>query len=129
MLVRAVMEGVALNINWLFGYYEKFVKRKVPSIRIMGGGAQSDLWCSIIASTLDRRIEQVADPLNAQLRGIALWALVCMGEITLDEAAARVPVARTFDPDPADREVYAHHMREYKKLYGSVKGFYKRMNS
>ncbi|MCB8998147.1 MAG: hypothetical protein H6528_12730 [Actinobacteria bacterium] len=60
---------MALNINWLFGYYEKFVKRKVPSIRIMGGGAQSDLWCSIIASTLDRRIEQVADPLNAQLRG------------------------------------------------------------
>ena len=128
MLVRAVMEGVALNINWLFGYYEKFVKRTVPSIRIMGGGAQSDLWCSIIASTLDRRIEQVADPLNAQLRGVALWALVCMGEITLDEAAARVPVARTFDPVPADRDVYAHHMREYKKLYGTVKGFYKRMN-
>ena len=55
-------------------------------------------------------------------------ALVCMGEITLDEAAARVPVAQTFDPIPADRDVYAHHMREYKKLYGTVKGFYKRMN-
>ena len=51
-----------------------------------------------------------------------------MGEITLDEAAARVPVAQTFDPIPADRDVYAHHMREYKKLYGTVKGFYKRMN-
>jgi len=128
MMVRAVMEGVALNINWLFGYYEKFLKRRVPSIRIMGGGAQSDLWCSIIASTVDRRIEQVADPLNAQLRGVALWALVCKGELTLDEAAARIPIARTFDPDPADRETYAHHMREYKKLYGTVKGFYRRMN-
>lgn len=128
MMVRSVMEGVALNINWLFGYYEKFLKRQVPSIRILGGGAQSDLWCSIIASTLDRRIEQVADPLNAQLRGVALWALVCRGELTLSEAAARVPVARTFDPDPADREVYAHHVKEYKKLYGTVKGFYRRIN-
>ncbi len=128
MMVRSVLEGVALNIKWLFTYYEKFLKRRVPSIRIMGGGAQSDLWCSIIASTLDRRIEQVADPLNAQLRGVALWALVCTGELTLEQAAAKVPVARTFDPVPADREVYAHHFREYKKLYGSLKGFYHRMN-
>jgi xylulokinase len=94
----------------------------------LGGGAQSDLWCSIIASTLDRRIEQVADPLNAQLRGVAMWALVCMGELTLEQAAARVPVARTFDPVPGDREVYQQHFIEYKKLYPALKGFYRRMN-
>ncbi|MCU0295103.1 MAG: FGGY-family carbohydrate kinase [Candidatus Nanopelagicales bacterium] len=128
MMVRAVMEGVALNINWLFTYYEKFLKRTVPSIRILGGGAQSDLWCSIIASTLDRRIEQVADPLNAQLRGVAMWARVCLGELTLEQAAAKVPVAQTFTPVPGEREVYAANFAEYRKLYGSVKGFYKRMN-
>lgn len=128
MMVRAVMEGVALNIGWLFEYYEKFLKRRVPSLRIMGGGAQSDLWCSIIASTLDRRIEQVDDPLNAQLRGVAMWALVCMGELTLQQAADRVPVARTFDPVPGEREIYQQHFREYKKLYGSLKGFYRRLN-
>ena len=128
MMVRAVMEGVALNIGWLFAYYEKYLKRSVPSLRVLGGGAQSDLWCSIIASTLDRRIEQVADPLNAQLRGVAMWALVCMGELTLEQAAARVPVARTFDPVPGDREVYQQHFIEYKKLYPALKGFYRRMN-
>ena len=128
MMVRSVLEGVALNINWLFGYYEKFLKRPVPSIRIMGGGAQSDLWCSILASTLDRRIEQVADPLNAQLRGVALWTLVCLGELSLREAAARVPVAHSFDPVPGEKDVYARNFREYKKLYGAVKGFYRRMN-
>lgn len=129
MMVRAVLEGVAFNIGWLFGYYEKFVKRRVPSIRMIGGGAQADLWCSIIASVLDRRIEQVADPWNAQLRGVALWALVCLGRLTLPEAAERVPVVAAFDPDPADREVYARHMTEYRKLYGTVKGFYRRMNN
>lgn len=128
MLVRAVLEGVAFNIGWLFGYYEKFLKQRVPSVRIIGGGAQSDLWCSIIASVLDRRIERVDDPWNAQLRGVALWALVCLGRLSLAEAAARVPVAAVFEPDPAARDVYAGHMREYRKLYGTVKGFYRRMN-
>ena len=77
---------------------------------------------------LDRRIEQVDDPWNAQLRGVALWTLVCMGRMSLAEAASRVPVAAAFDPDPTDREVYARHMREYRKLYRTVKGFYRRMN-
>lgn len=128
MLVRAVLEGVALNVRWLFDYYEKFLKRRVPSLRIMGGGAQSDLWCAIIASTLDRPVEQVADPLNAQLRGVALWTRVCAGELTLEQAASLVPVARTFSPDLADREVYARQYAEYRKLYGSLKGFYRRIN-
>jgi xylulokinase len=128
MLVRSVLEGVALNIAWLFGYYEKFLRRPVPSIRIIGGGAQSDLWCSIVASVLDRRLERVGDPWNAQLRGVALWALVCMGRMSLAEAASRVPVTTVFDPDPADRAVYAKHMAEYRRLYGTLKGFYRRMN-
>ncbi|MBU3749245.1 MAG: carbohydrate kinase [Mycobacterium sp.] len=128
MLARAVLEGVALNIGWLFGYYEKFLRRRVPSIRILGGGAQSDLWCSIIASVLDRPVERVADPWNAQLRGVALWALVCAGRMTLAEAASRVPVAAVFAPDPAERAVYARHLAEYRKLYRTVKGFYRRMN-
>lgn len=128
MLVRGVLEGVAFNIGWLFGYYEKFMKRRVSALRIIGGGAQSDLWCSIIASVLGRRIEQVDDPWNAQLRGVALWTLVCLGRMSLAEAAARVPVAAVFDPDPADREIYARQMTEYRKLYGMVKGFYRRMN-
>ena len=128
MLIRSVLEGVAMNINWLFGYYEKFLKRTVPSLRILGGGAQSDLWCSIIASTLDRPVERVDDPLNAQLRGVALWTRVCRGELDLTSAAALVPVDRTFVPVPEDRAVYAAHYTQYKKLYGTLKGFYHRMN-
>ncbi len=129
MLVRAVLEGVALNIGWLFGYYEKFLGRRVPSVRIIGGGAQSDLWCSIIASTLGRRLERVEDPWNAQLRGVALWTLVCLGRLSLTEAAARVPIADVFEPIPAERAIYAAHLNEYRRLYGTVKGFYRRMNA
>ena len=42
-------------------------------------GAQSDLWCQIHADVLGRRVERVADPAFAQLRGAALYALVALG--------------------------------------------------
>lgn len=128
MLIRSVMEGVALNVRWLYGYYTKFLGEKPRQIRILGGGAQSKLWCSIFASTLDVRMEQVADPLHAQLRGVALWARVCLGEITMHEAARLVPVGAVFAPDPHEVRVYSELFRDYKDAYGSVKGLYRRLN-
>jgi len=34
-MVRAVLEGVAYNSRWLLTYVEKFVDRKLESIRII----------------------------------------------------------------------------------------------
>jgi len=72
-LIRAVMEGVAANSNWLFGYVEKFAGTRLSPVRLIGGGAQSDLWCQIYADTLGREVEQVRDPMVAQLRGWRSW--------------------------------------------------------
>jgi xylulokinase len=124
MLVRSVLEGVAYNVRWLFEHYEKFLKQPVPRVRILGGGAQSDLWCQIHADVLGRTVEQVADPRHAQLRGVALWARICLGELTLRDLPDLVPVARTFHPtgSSAYRDSYA----EYTKLAGTLKGLYRR---
>ena len=61
-LVRAVLEGVAFNARWLLDSVERFIKRPMPVLRILGGGAVSDLWCQIHADILDRRIERVVRP-------------------------------------------------------------------
>ena len=50
--------------------------QRLSPVRIIGGGAQSDLWCQIHADVLDRTVEQVADPMDAQLRGMAALAAV-----------------------------------------------------
>ena len=128
MLVRSVLEGVAYNSRWLLDAYEKFLKRPVPRVRILGGGAQSDLWCQIYADVLGRPVEQVADPRHAQLRGVALWARVCLGELTLDDVPALAPAAATFTPS-SEAGVYARGYGEYRKLYGTVKGLYHRLNA
>jgi xylulokinase len=128
MLVRSVLEGVAYNSRWLFDAYEKFLKRPVPKVRILGGGAQSALWCQIYADVLGRPVQQVADPRHAQLRGVALWARVCLGELTLDEVPRLVPVPATFTPS-AHTQAYSGGYAEYRKLYGRLKGLYRRLNS
>ena len=68
-LVRAVMEGVAYNSRWLFGYVERFVGRQLEPIRIIGGGARSKLWCQIYADVLGRPIQQVDEPVHGQRAG------------------------------------------------------------
>ncbi|MEI7779611.1 MAG: FGGY-family carbohydrate kinase [Actinomycetes bacterium] len=128
-MVRAVLEGVAFNARWLFDQYEKFLRTKVTSTRILGGGAQSDLWCQIHADILGIRVEQVDDPRNAQLRGVALYARTALGEITLAQTAELIPVAKVFVPNPANRAIYEQLYAEYRKLYPTVKGLYRRLNA
>lgn len=128
-LVRSVMEGVAYNARWLFGPYQKFLGRQLASVRILGGGALSPLWCQLHADIMNVAVEQVADPRHAQLRGVALWARICLGELTLREAGALVPVAERFEPRPETRAVYEAGYAEFSKLAGTLKGFYHRMSA
>jgi xylulokinase len=125
-LVRSVLEGVALNVRWLLEYTEKFLGRRLDPIRLIGGGAASDLWCAITADVLDRTIEQVDDPLYSGLRGAALIAGVALGAVRRDEVRALVPVRATHRPDPAHRDVYDRAYARYPDLYAAQKKVFKR---
>ncbi len=127
-MVRAVLEGVALNARWLLDAVESFAGRKLPSLRILGGGAASDLWCQIHADVLERRIERVADPTYANLRGAALFAGLSLGRLTLDDVRERVEVSDVFEPGPAAVRIYAPMYREFKGLYGRLHAMYSRLN-
>ena len=97
-------------------------------MRIIGGGAQSDLWCQLHAYTLGRPVERPADPRDAQLKGVALWARVCLGELTLQEAGARAVVTDTFEPDGPDAAVYAELNAEFRRLYKALRPTHHRLN-
>ena len=128
-LVRAVLEGVAFNARWLLDAVERFIKRPMPVLRIIGGGAVSDLWCQIHADILDRRIERVADPMYANLRGAAFFAAMSLGRLELADVTSRVGVTATFEPDEDARKVYEPMYREYRRLYQRLHGVYARLNA
>jgi len=127
-LVRAVLEGVAYNSRWLLSGVEKFTGRRMDPIRLIGGGAQSDLWCQIVADVFDRTIERVTEPLQANLRGAALFAGLGLGQVRREEIRSLVTVDTTFRPDPANRAVYDRLFAEFPNLYKANKAMFARIN-
>ncbi|HUC37055.1 MAG TPA: FGGY-family carbohydrate kinase [Acidimicrobiales bacterium] len=128
-LVRAVMEGVAYNNRWLYEAVERFVRRRLDPVRVIGGGAVSELWCQMLADVLGRTVERVADPLHANLRGAGLWAGLAMGDVRFEDLAELVPVDRRFEPDPSASAAYERLFSEFPRLYTAQKPIFKRLNS
>jgi xylulokinase len=126
--VRAVLEGVAFNARWLLDSVESFTRKRMGTLRILGGGAVSDVWCQIHADILERRIERVADPTVANLRGVALFAAIALDRMTLDDVSDRVMVDRVFEPEASTRAVYRPMYRQYRGLYRKLHGVYAQLN-
>jgi xylulokinase len=127
-LARAVLEGVALNARWLLDATEGFAGKPLPALRILGGGAVSDLWCQIHADGLNRRLERVADPVCANLRGAALFAAISLGRLQLEDVSKLVQVTEVFEPNPEAISIYAPVYAQFKRLYGRLHDVYARLN-
>lgn len=127
-MVRAVLEGVAFNSRWMLDAVDRFVGRRIRSLRIQGGGAQSDVWCQIYADVLNRRIERIADPRFHSLKGVALLAAISLGKLSLDEVPHLVGVTTVFEPIPQHRHVYEPMYAEFKRFYSAMRGIYARLN-
>ncbi len=127
-LVRSVLEGVAYNAKWLLEATEHFAGRPLDGLRLLGGGAVSDLWCQIHADVIGRPIHQVADPINVNVRGAAWFAALHLGHLTLDEIARRSPPAQVFQPDRRTRSIYDPLYSEFVRLAKDQRAMYKRLN-
>lgn len=127
-LTRAILEGVAFNSRWLMTAVERYIGQPVPALRILGGGAQSDLWCQIYADVLRRPVDRVDDPMFAQLRGAGLLALVSVGEMSIEQAADLVSVDQRFTPRPGSSDVYEPLYAEFTSLYRTLRPHHRRLN-
>lgn len=126
-LARAVLEGVALNTRWALNPVEKITGSQ-GNIRLMGGGAVSDLWCQIFADVLQRPIEQVFQPEFGGCRGAAMAAAVGAGWFeNLEAATAMVQVNKTFEPNKAFAKLYEKKFKAFVKNYQSINGWYKNL--
>ena len=128
-MIRAVMEGVSYNTRWLMGGVESFIGRPFEALRFIGGGAKSDLWCQIFADVLDRPIDQVADPLSANVRGAAFVAAVGLGKLKVEDIASRVPIEKRFVPNQAHRSIYDELYKAFLEIQKNSAAMYKRLNS
>ena len=126
--LRAVLEGVAYNLRWLLAAEEKFVGRRLEPLRFVGGGAQSELWCQILADVFGRPIRQIAEPNHAVVRGAAYLALVALGRLTLEHVPELVRVNRTYLPAAQNAQVYDELFAEFLQAYRANKRLFARLN-
>ncbi len=126
--VRAVMEGVALNIRWAYRCMEKKVGQS-KWVNFVGGGAKGKTWCQIVADVLDREVRQVENPSQAGVRGATMIATVALGIYRDFPAAAKgIKIIGVFRPNPRKTKLYDALFVMFKKLYESNKNICKELN-
>ena len=128
-IIRAFLEGIAFNTRWLLSPVEKFLGRKVHSINIVGGGAQSDVWCQIFADVMNVEIKQVQDPIYANARGAAWIAAVGMGEIKFEDIPALIRFKQVYQPQAQHRARYDERFEIFKQIYKQMKSIHARLNT
>jgi len=127
-IIRAFLEGIAFNTRWLLAPVEKFLGRSVNAIHIVGGGAQSDVWCQIFADVMNVEIKQVADPIYANARGAAWIAAVGLGEIQFQDIPKLVNFKQIYKPQSQNRALYDEKFEIFQQIYKQMKGVYSRLN-
>jgi len=112
-MARAAIESLALNLQWLRGGVEKFVKRSFTHILFYGGGARSRECAQIMANVFGIPIHQVEDPDYMVVRGGAYLAFHALGRLTFDDIESRLIIKEILEPQTDKRELYTDLYENY----------------
>jgi len=117
--VRALLEGVAYSLRDCFGAIVD-MGLPVDEIRLIGGGAQSDLWTQIISDVFGRTVVRPAG-CDASF-GAALLAGVGVGMFrdTVDAAERCIRVRDSVEPNPANARVYDRLFPLYRQIHDNL---------
>lgn len=123
---RAIIEGIAYALREGLEGIEKSQRHKVSSLRISGGGSQSEAICQITADIFGLPVSRVQTYETSSL-GAAIAAFVGLGEFSCIKCAtkAMVQVSKTFEPNMEAHEKYNYlYKNVYLKIYPQLKGVY-----
>lgn len=119
-LTRAMLEGICLEIRWIFEAAAE-LGTELSHVRIWGGAAKSPLWNQIASDVYGIPVArtEVAD---AGLVGAAICAGVGIGwfEDARQGAREMVRVAESYRPNPDLRALYDDKFELYKKTYRAL---------
>ncbi|MFX1574769.1 MAG: FGGY-family carbohydrate kinase [Promethearchaeota archaeon] len=140
-IIRAVFEGVAYNVRSLLFHIENNIRKWVmkdkgitkkdiviPELNIVGGGAQSDIWCQIFADVLNRNIKQVRNPIQTNARAAGFIASIGLGYLKWDEIQRYCEISNIYSPNPENRKIYDTLYEEFLNIYKIMRKTYERLN-
>jgi xylulokinase len=117
-LARAVVEGCVFALADVLGRLDA-LGLAGPQIRVVGGGARSELWLQVKADVTGRTVRHVLAAEPTAL-GAAVLAGLAGGTFAdpADAVARTVTLApRAFEPDARVSDVYTERYAQYRALY------------
>lgn len=122
-LLRAVMEGISLNLALIFRVFRD--KYPFQSLRIIGGGAKEPVWRQILADVLDVRIEKLSILEEGCSLGAVMAAGIGSGVLSgLSDLERFMKVDDVCQPNPENVERYRELLPRFADAYRRLQGFY-----
>lgn len=120
-LVRAVIEGVGLNLGWLLPVVEGFSGHRGDEIVFGGGAARSRQWVQTLADILDRPVAPLRDPHQTIARATALYALYRGGVLTDAALSGMVDVTTVVEPRAEHRATYERLQSQFIAAFDALR--------
>jgi len=120
-IYRSILEGIAFEQSFAINAVEKSIGTKVDDFVAIGGGATSNLWCTILADITGKNI-CIPDNTEASGLGAAIAAAVAIGWYrTFKEAAHEMTgIKKITRPQMRYHRKYRHLFAVYKSIYPSL---------
>ena len=118
----AIIEGLCLAFRQLMECMGLDL-RNIESLKVVGGGAKSNLWLKTLANVLNVNVEQLDGAVGPGF-GIALLAYAAdHGDMGIEAltAASNVRVEQTFVPDVGMVEIYRRKYERYLRIHKALK--------
>jgi xylulokinase len=127
-IIRAVLEGVALNARWMMQPVERLLGRRVTQLTMVGGGGNSGVWCQIFADVLGVPIRQLAEPMQANAVGAAYIAFAGLNLIDFASCPGQTRYRAVYQPQQVNHSVYAASFANFTELYRRLLPLHRRIN-
>lgn len=121
-IYRSILEGIAFEQLFALNAVEKEIGKRVKEFVAIGGGAASDLWCTIISNVTGRSV-LIPENIEASGLGAAIAAAVGVGwYANFKEAASKMTAVRKeIKPDAKIFSQYKKMFGEYRRLFPLLK--------
>ncbi len=125
-MTRAVLEGVT------FGLYDSLklleaMAVPVKQVRVIGGGAKSNLWKQILADIFSQEIQEINTNQGGALGAAILAAVGAKRYKTVEEGCrAMIKVVNSISPIEENVKTYKRLHPLYVELYEALKDWYKK---
>ncbi|MEK3888789.1 xylulokinase [Bacillus sp. FSL K6-3431] len=123
--LRAVLEGISLSLRQIM---EMLMNEENGNITLIGGGAQSKVWCQILADVTQKEVRVPGNTELLPAYGAASSAFLHLGWVKSYSEFVHTFIlsnqADRYIPNKETEDTYDHAYERYLKLYPLMKNIY-----